>query len=88
MFSLLTSLVVPSFVAGWFLDSDADEEGAPWYVSAALSVVLVLTGIVLSLVVLTRFGFFEFLGGILRGYFGFVGGVVNAIAEPVVKVLL
>jgi hypothetical protein len=50
--------------------------------------VLVLTGIVLSLVVLTRFGFFEFLGGILRGYFGFVGGVVNAIAEPVVKVLL
>jgi len=86
--ALLTSIVVPSFIGGWFLDSDTEDDSLPWYVSGALSVVFILTGVVLSLVVLTRFGFFEFIGGILSAYFGFARGVIEAIAAPVAKVLL
>ena len=88
MIALLGSLFVPSFISGWLLDSDTEDDGLPWYVSGALSVVLVLTGVVLALVVLTRFGFFDFLAGILSAYFGFATGVVQAVAEPVAKVLL
>jgi hypothetical protein len=86
--AFLTSLVVPSFIAGWLVDSDTEDDSLPWYVSGALSVVLIMTGAVLALVVLTRFGFFDFLGGILQAYFGFATNVVNAVAEPVAKVLL
>lgn len=87
MIGLFSSLGA-SFVAGWFLDSDTEDDSLPWYVSAALTVVLVMTGAVLALVVLTRFGFFEFVSGILESYFGFARGVIEAVAEPVAKVLL
>lgn len=86
--TFLASFLVPSFVAGWLLDTDTEDDSLPWYVSGALSVVLILTGAVLSLVVLTRFGFFDFIGGILKGYFGFASTAVEALAEPIAKVLL
>jgi len=86
--TFLLSVFAPSFLAGWLVDSDAEDDSLPWYVSGALSVVFIITGAVLGLVVLTRFGFFAFLAGVLETYFGFVRGVVEAVAEPVAKVVL
>lgn len=86
--SFLTGFILPSFVAGWLLDTDVEDDNLPWYMSGAITVIMLISGAVLGLIVLTRFGFFDFLLGIVGAYFQFVVDVLGTIAKPITRLLL
>lgn len=72
-------------LAGFITDSDS-ETGFPWYVDFVLTFLLALAGITIALAVLTRVGFLKGVTDFFATYFNFIGDILKAFAEPIVRV--
>lgn len=75
-------------LAGWLTDSDTDDDALPWYLSGALTFLFIIAGLTLAVAALTKVGFIGVIGDAFRSYLNFVTGIVQAIAEPVIKLVL